>query len=141
MKKYSDVNEILAVMKTSPQNLSLNEFYLASQSLEPGSDAYNEVFETAVRMFPDDPVANFNAASAAIGKGDYKAAEKYLAKAPKGNQADYLRGVMAAKQGDYKTAQRYFSQIKGMPEATEALESVTAIISGPSGNLRVTDKR
>lgn len=141
VKRYYDVAEIIKVMRTAPQKLSLSEFYLAAQSMKPGTDEYNEVFETAVRMFPDDPVANFNAASVAIGKNDFNAAERYLGKAPQDNKTRYLRGVMAAKQGYYQQAADIFSQIKGMGEAIDALQAVNAIMAGPSGNLNVIDKR
>lgn len=142
VKQYYNVSEILQVMKTAPQKLSLSEFYLASQSMIAGSDAYNEVFETAVRMFPNDAIANFNAASAAIDNNDFKAAEKYLQKAPKDNKTMYLRGVMAAKQGNYKEAANIFSQLRGVPQAIEALHNVNAIIAGNDhGNLVVTDRR
>lgn len=141
VKRYYDVAEIIQVMRTAPQKLSLSEFYLASQSMKPGSDEYNEVFETAVRMFPEDPIANFNAASVAISKNDYKAAERYIEKAPKDDKTNYLRGVIAAKQGNYQQAANIFSQIKGIPEAIDALQTVNAILSGPSGNLNVIDRR
>lgn len=46
--------------------------YLVAQEMEPGSDEYNATFATAVRMFPDDPVANLNAANTALRLGDMK---------------------------------------------------------------------
>ena len=60
-----------------PQKLDLNEFYLAAQEYEPGTDEFTEVFETAVRMFPDDTIANLNAANAAMRR-DYDSARRYL---------------------------------------------------------------
>ena len=50
VRKYTSLEEILAVLRTAPQKLSPEEFYRAAQSMEEGSEEYNEVFETAVRM-------------------------------------------------------------------------------------------
>ncbi len=104
VRSYSDVNEIRAIMATQPHKLSLNEMFLLAQSLEAGSYEYNEVFETAVRMYPDDVAANLNAANAAMGRKDCKSAEKYLQKAGDSAEAVYARGVLAALQGDYDKA-------------------------------------
>ena len=78
VRKYTDVNEIRQVFKTRPQNLSLNELFLLSQSYQPGSPEFDEVFDVAVRMFPEDPTANINAASASISRGDLDSAAKFL---------------------------------------------------------------
>ena len=105
IRQFSSVDEIRAVMASAPQKLSLNEMYVLAQSLEPGSDEYNEVFETAVRMYPEDETANLNAAHAAIQRGDLNGAGRYLARAGKGAEAVYARGVLAALEGDYERAQ------------------------------------
>lgn len=110
IRSYTDVNEILTLVKTRPQNLSLNEFYLASQAVEPGSAEYNEIFETAVRMYPESEVANLNAANAAMSRGDYENAAKYLNKAGDTPETTYGRGILAALTGDYDAARTYFEQ-------------------------------
>lgn len=94
IRQFTDVAEIAEVMKTAPQKLSLNEMYVLANSLTPGSDEYNEVFETAVRMYPNDEVANLNAANAAMMRGDLIQAEKYLQKAGNGEDAVYARGIL-----------------------------------------------
>ena len=113
-------------MKSTPQKLSLQEFYLAAQQMEPGSDRYDEIFETAVRMFPADATANLNAANIAMGKKDMKNAERYLSKAGNTPEAVYARGIYAALSGDYDTAGRLFEQArqKGLSEAAEALRQI-----------------
>ena len=50
IRSYSDVEEIKRIMRERPQKLSLNEFYLAAQEYEPGTDEFAEVFEIAVRL-------------------------------------------------------------------------------------------
>ena len=103
IRQFSDVAEIAELIKTAPQKLSLNEVYLLANSYQPGSDEYNEVFETAAILFPDDATANLNAANSAMQRGNLAAAERYLSKAGNSAQAVYARGVLAALQGDYNT--------------------------------------
>ncbi len=112
IRGYSDVEEIERIMRTRPQNLSLNEFNLVAQKYEPGSDEFTEVYETAVRMYPDDETANLNAANAAMRRGDNAEAERYLAKAGDSPEAVYARGALAIRNEDYDTARRYLQQAK-----------------------------
>lgn len=113
VRAYTDVAEIKRLLKTQPQKLSLNEMYLAAQEMEPGSEEYNETFEIAVRMFPDDEIANLNAANTAMRLRDLKNAERYLVKAGDTPEAIYARGIHAALSEDYTTAQRLFTEAKG----------------------------
>ena len=110
VRSFSDPAEILQIMKTRPGNLSLDEFYLAASSLEPGSKEYDDVFQTAVRMFPGDPVANLNAANSSIAIGDYVRAASYLKMAGNSPQADYARSVLAALTGNYSEAASYLDK-------------------------------
>ena len=103
IRSFTNPVEIREIIRTAPQKLSLGEMYLALQGLQPGSDEYNDIFETAVRMFPSVPAANLNAANAALQRGDKISAEKYLAKAGDSAEAVYARGVLSAMNGDYKT--------------------------------------
>ena len=99
VRRYSDVEEIKRILRTKPQKLSLDEFYLAAQSYEPGSEEFSEVFETAVRMYPDDETANLNAANTALQRRDTVAAARYLDKAGGTPEAVYARGVLAYLAG------------------------------------------
>ncbi len=126
VRAYTDVEEIKRLLKSQPQKLSLSEMYLAAEHMEQGSDEYNEVFEIAVRMFPEDATANLNAANSAMGRGDMKNAERYLAKAGDSPEAAYARGVFAALSGDYDVARRMFEAAErgGIAEAEEALRQI-----------------
>ena len=129
IRTYTDISEIREVMATAPQKLSLNEMFLLAQSYEPGSAEYNEVFDTAVRMYPNDEVANLNAANAAMQRNDLLTAEKYLSKAGSSDEAVYTRGVLAAMQGDNANAVQLFTQVESkMAEAKEALKTVKEIL-------------
>ena len=106
IRKYSDVEEIKRVMYESPQKLSLDELYLVSHEFEVGSDEYNETFEIAVRIYPNDEVANLNAANIALTKRDLSAAERYLAKAGDSKEVIYARAAHAFLSADYEKAEK-----------------------------------
>ena len=129
IRTFTDINEIRQMMATAPQKLSLNEMFLLAETYEPGSTAYNEVFETAVRMYPADEVANLNAANSAMQRGDLVMAERYLSKSGNTAEAVYARGVLAAMKGDHAAAVQQFTQVEGkLPEAKEALQTVKEIL-------------
>ena len=110
IRSFTDVNEIGRLIHVAPQKLNLGEMMRYAQTLEPGSEEYNEVFETAVRMYPDDIAANLNAANAAMQRNDFVKAEQYLSKAGETAEAEYARGVLSALRGDYNKAIGYIEK-------------------------------
>lgn len=123
IRVFYDVNEIKRIMEEQPQKLSQNEFYLVAQEYEPGTQEFTDVFETAVRMFPKDELANLNAANAAIRNDNFEVARKYLAKAGNSAEAVYARGALAVRENDYNTSVVYFEQAENM-----GLEQATVIL-------------
>lgn len=123
VRQFSDVEEIKRIMYEQPQKLSLNEFYLLVQCYDSGSQEFAEVFETAVRMYPGDPVANLNAANTAMQRGDNSAAARYLAKAGDSPEATYARGVLQVLEGDYEAARLYLEAAcdAGIQQAADTL--------------------
>ena len=103
------VEEAKQILRTRPQQLSLQEMFLVAQTVEEGSAEFNEVFDIAVRMFPDDTTANLNAACADLQRRDIASAEKHLQKA--GNSAEALnaRGALAVMKKDYALARQLFA--------------------------------
>lgn len=124
IRSFSSAGEIRPLIQSQPQKLSLQEFYLATQGMEPGSEEFNKVFETAVRIYPDDETANLNAANTAMSEGNLQKASAYLDKAGNSPQAVYARGIYAVLTGNYAEAQRLLqdAQNAGVAKATEALE-------------------
>lgn len=114
IRTFSEADEIRRIMAEQPQKLSLNEFYLVAGKYEPGTDEFTEVFNTAVRMFPNDEIANLNAANAAIRRDDFGTARRYLDKAGDSAEAVYARGALAVREGYIDTARRYLSKAKEM---------------------------
>ncbi len=105
------VVETKEIINKRPQLLSLQEMFLLAKTYEKGSSEYNEVFDVAVRMFPEDPTANLNASSIALNKGDVPAAKKYLAKADQ-SLAETInnQGVLAFLEGRINDAKSLFSK-------------------------------
>ena len=126
IRTFNEVEEIKRIMADQPQKLSQNEFYLVAGKYEPGTDEFTDVFETAVRMFPNDEVANLNAANAAIRRDDFDAARRYLDKAGDSAEAVYARGALAVREKDFDTARRYLNEAKemGLEKAALTLEEL-----------------
>ena len=118
------LGEAKEVFAVRPQNLSLNEMFLVANTYDKGSKEFNEVFETAVRMFPRDKVANLNAAASALGRQDMVTAERYLQQTDT-TLPEYLNnmGVLLLMQEKYEQARDYFERAKarGVVQATDNL--------------------
>ena len=127
IRAYTDTLEIENIFRTAPQKLSLEEFYILAQSYDPGSEDFNELFETAVRMYPNDPVANLNAANSAIIKKDYRRALRYLDKAEGLPEAVYARGALEVYMEDNAAARPYLEQARklGIRQAETTLSEIS----------------
>ncbi|MCD7938446.1 MAG: DUF3868 domain-containing protein [Tannerellaceae bacterium] len=103
------VEEARNIIKTNPRQLSLDEMYQVAQSYPQGSEAYNEAFDIAIRMYPNDPDANMNAAAVALSERDADAARIYLNKTNK-NSAEYYNneGILYLLSDDFKNAEQSF---------------------------------
>ena len=122
------VDEAREIITKRPQQLSLNEMFQVAQSYESGSEEFNEVFEVAVRMFPDDPTANINAAAIELQQGNWKQAEKYLLKSdPQAGTTKNNEGVLWMMQGHLDKAEALFNEAKalGSAEAAKNLEEIS----------------
>ncbi len=105
------VEEAKRVFRTQPQNLSLNEMYLIANTYEPGGRSFNEVFETAVKLFPSSDVANINAAAAALEQRNVAAAAGYLSGVRERTPPYWNNmGVMQWLQGNKTAAVESFSR-------------------------------
>ena len=66
IRVYTDIEEVRRVFRTDPSRLRLVDFYTLANGLVEGSPEYFEVFEKAVEIYPEDNVANLNAANIAM---------------------------------------------------------------------------
>ncbi len=124
VKRFDDVDKIREVMRTKPNRLTLREFYILADHCLPGSDEYNEVFETAARMYPNDPVANVNAANAALRRNELETAEKYLDRAGDSPEAQYARAALAYTKGEYDKAEQLLQGLTHMQQAQLLLDQI-----------------
>lgn len=126
VRQYSSPEEIERIMNTAPQNLSLQEFYILAKTYNPGSEELDELWEIAVRMYPHDEIANFNAANSAMDKGDFERAERYLLKAGNRPEVEYSRGCIEALKEDYPAAIPHLEKAVsgGVSEAEPMLEAL-----------------
>ena len=116
------VEEAKELIYTDPKQLSLDEMFRVAQTYEPGSDQYNEVFEIAVRMYPDDPVSNLNAANTAIGNKQLAQAKRYLSKAADSPEKQLAEASIVMLEGDLDRAEQLLDRLKGTPSVSEAVE-------------------
>lgn len=66
-----DTEQSKALIFVKPQQLSLNEMFMAAVGFDKGSKEFKETFNIAARMYPDDPVARFNRFTSEIETGSY----------------------------------------------------------------------
>ena len=151
VRAYS-VDEAKALLKSRPQLLSLEEMYLVAQTYQEGSDEFNieyfieliatflvclcnqegsdefnEVFDIAVRMYPEDSTANINAAAMELKRGNTEQAVRYLQRSNQTNAtAQNNQGVYHMLTGDLDKAEACFKKAKelGSAQADGNLEEV-----------------
>lgn len=129
IRSYTNIEDIKKVFAESPQKLSLEEFYVLAQQYENDTHELNDVFETAVRMYPNDPVANLNAAISEMQNNDITSAKRHLEKAGDSPEAIYARGIHAAFTKDYDKALELLDKAHkmGVKEAADAIKQVNEI--------------
>lgn len=113
------------IYKTKPYQLSLREMWDVAQTLEPGSNDYNKVMQTAVNVYPDDPQALVNLANIAIRQKDLLKAESLLERAGDSAEAINARAVIAIIQKRYGDAESLLGQAaaKGL-DVSKNLEAI-----------------
>lgn len=109
-----DGNEASRLIYTHPELLSLPEIYAVARYYRPGTEQYREVYEIAAYRFPDDVVANVNAASAVMLTGDLESARSYLIKTMDDPRSWNNRGMLALMEGDRESAIQWFRRAVGI---------------------------
>ena len=92
--------------------------YLVAQTYEEGSEEYNEVFDIAVRMYPQDPIANINAAAMELKRGNVDQAQRYLERSDVASAAaQNNKGVYHMLKGNLTEAEACFNKAKELGAA------------------------
>lgn len=127
---FSDftLDQAKEIYKTKPYQLSLREMWDVAQTLEPGSNDYNKVMQTAVNVYPDDPQALVNLANIAIRQKDLLKAESLLERAGDSAEAINARAVIAIIQKRYGDAEALLGQAaaKGL-DVSKNLEAISIL--------------
>lgn len=127
-----DVEQGRVVIRENPKYLSLNEMYQVANSYPKGSKDFVDVFDIAVRMYPNDAVANSNAAAVALSKKDIKSVLKFMEKADH-TTAEFINniGVYNFQNGDIIRAMAAFEQAASLGDkaAQENLKQLQKILN------------
>ena len=126
VKDYTDPKDIIETMNTHPENLSLNEFYIAANYYEAGSPEFIEVNRIALSQYPDDPIANLNAANAEMEAGNLGAAAELREKAGDSPEAEYARGLYFTHRGQFAKATPHLQAAAdaGIEKAVKLLDDI-----------------
>lgn len=115
------VDEAKQIIQSDPSKLSLNEMFLVAETYETGSEPFNEVFEVAVRMYPDDPVSNLNAAISAINTRQLDKAKRYLAKATDCPEKQLAEASILMLEGKTDEARTLLESLQNESNLKEAI--------------------
>lgn len=139
IKVYTDINELKRLYNTDPTKLRAVDFYTLAQQYPEGSPEFLAIMKKAVEVYPDDPMINLNVANYYLMDGDFEAAQSCLLKAGLNPQANFARGVLAAKRKDYREARKYFemAQEAGYPQADRYLQQIEEVTSAPDVQIVV----
>lgn len=105
-----NVEEAREIIKTNPRLLSLNEMYLVAQSYPVESGEFSQVFDIAVRLYPDSDIAILNSAAADIESGNMDGAIERMMKIADSPKVWNNLGVAYARKGDINKAKEYFTK-------------------------------
>ena len=128
VKDY-DLSQSLVVLQKNPGDLSQLELYtLAFSSEKWGSDFTRILMEVIPKYFPDDAVANTNAAAVLLHGGELATAKRLLQKAGDSGAALNNLGVLQLLEGDLDAAEISFEKARdaGCSESAGNLEEVNA---------------
>ncbi|MDH6357195.1 DUF3868 domain-containing protein [Parabacteroides sp. PF5-9] len=120
-----NVEEAREVIRTRPQLLSLNEMFLVANSYPKESKEFKEVFDIAVRMFPDSQISKINAAAMEIETGSAERAIERLIGVETPEAWNNL-GVAYAQCQEVDLARQYFQRAiqAGNTQALHNLEQL-----------------
>lgn len=122
-----DIEKSRRIFQSRPECMSLNEMFLLAQTYDVNNLEFKRILEKAAEIFPNDEVANLNAAAVSLIHSDIEQAEIYLKKVKK-NTPEYMNnmGLLYMMKGDLANARQLFSKSaeKGVKEAEHNLSEI-----------------
>lgn len=116
---------------TRPNLLSLEEIYRVAENYTPGTPDYKKVYEIAAKTYPNDAIANNNAAAACLISGDAKGALPYLNKLGNNRIGHINRGVYYYMLGDMQQAQQYLHMALESEDTRQKAEESLLLLKAP----------
>jgi len=115
--KPFSIDEAKTQMRTKPQYLSLNEMFLVANTYPKNSREFKETFDTAVRLYPNDPIAQLNTGALELETGAVDSSIRRLENINMPEAWNNL-GIAYAMKEDYRRAQEYFNRAAQAGNAT-----------------------
>jgi len=117
------------LLKSKPNMLSLEEMYQIAYSYEEGSKPFINTFLQAAKSFPDNTIAQLNAATANILEGNISEAQKTLEKQESNPDAWNSLGLVYMYTNDFQKAQYYLEKARdrGIKSAQDNLISLDKV--------------
>ena len=122
------LTEAKEVIKRSPEHLSQLEMYKVAEDYGKDSKEYRDIImELIPRYYPNDPVANSNAAALLIQNKEYQSARRLLERAGDLPSAWNNLGVVSLALEEYDQAEEYLHQASsaGVKEASHNVDELT----------------
>lgn len=119
------LEEAKIMVDINPQMLSLRELYTVALAYADDKNKFYQIINLSVKLYPVHPIANLNAAAAAIEQGDAKSAYKFLSVAFRDSLAyKNCRGVYELMTGNIYEGVRILKAAKaeGSEEASYNLK-------------------
>lgn len=123
--EYS-IETIKEIYKTSPDMLSLYEFYLLANLFEPGSREFRDVVTTAAKMFPDEKLGRISMAMFSYLDNDIPAALESLRGMEDDPEAWLYFSSFHARNNELDKAEAYARRAleAGKPDAAKYIELI-----------------
>ena len=124
------IEDARTLIDRRPTDLSHYEMFHVAEHYGRGSERANHIIINMIaQQFPNDPLAQNNAAALLIQRGDLALANAHLQRAGNNAAANNNRGVIALLEGDLDRAENYFTraQADGAPEAAHNREQLRKV--------------
>lgn len=137
IKIYTDLKDLIRLFNSDPTRLRPVDFYTIAAQYPEGSDDYNAVMLKAVEVYPNNRMINLNAANIALMDNNLELAHHYLLRAGDSPEADFARGVLAARIGNYNDALANFTSARhrGIEKADSYIRNIQSIQNHTSVKL------
>ena len=108
MENRIDLNRLLALFNSHPEQLTLEELQAIVPVFRPGTEQFREVYEQAAYRFPDCVPAQLNAGASALAAEDTEAARFFLSRVENDPRAWINLGVLSLMEHDTESASDWF---------------------------------